>query len=271
MKWVGMLFIAVLLLSACQQKEFGATFGDTVYVGYIGSFENGTVFDTNIQQVAEATGLQKASFEPLQVTIGQNQVIQGFQNALIGMSPGDEKTITLSPAEAYGEIDNTKIIKVDIYTTVNRTVMLNRDIEAPLGVLESEEIGAIVQVGDMTYEVISKDDQNVQVRVSPELGDNVILPNTAWNSTVVEVNENQYYLRQDPPPGLIVNTPFGPGEFSTTEDKLTRKLLLTMGGYLKTDSGVGRVTEVTEEKATIDFNHPLAGQTLVFQIKMVGE
>jgi peptidylprolyl isomerase len=68
-----------------------ASSGDTVHVHYRGTLNDGTEFDNS------------AGRDPLVVTLGQGQVIPGFENALIGMAEGDSKTVTLPPAEAYGE------------------------------------------------------------------------------------------------------------------------------------------------------------------------
>lgn len=64
--------------------------GDKVTVNYIGKLEDGSVFDTT-----ENRG-------PLEVVVGEHQLIKGFQEALVGMSPGESKTVELSPEEAYG-------------------------------------------------------------------------------------------------------------------------------------------------------------------------
>ena len=64
--------------------------GHTAKVHYTGRLEDETVFDTSREG------------DPLQLELGEEQVIQGFENAVLGMSPGEEKTVTLSPEEAYG-------------------------------------------------------------------------------------------------------------------------------------------------------------------------
>jgi peptidylprolyl isomerase len=66
--------------------------GNTIKVEYTGSFEDGEVFDAS-----EKHG------EPLEFKAGEGMVVPGFDNAVIGMSVGEEKTVTLSPEDAYGE------------------------------------------------------------------------------------------------------------------------------------------------------------------------
>jgi peptidylprolyl isomerase len=39
---------------------------------------------------------------PFEFTIGQNQVIAGFEKAVTGMKVGETKTVTIPAAEAYG-------------------------------------------------------------------------------------------------------------------------------------------------------------------------
>ena len=64
--------------------------GDTVVFHYTGSLTDGTVFDSS------------SGREPLRVTLGSGQVIRGVDDALVGMTPGEEKSVTLDADEAYG-------------------------------------------------------------------------------------------------------------------------------------------------------------------------
>jgi peptidylprolyl isomerase len=64
--------------------------GDTVKVHYTGTLEDGSVFDTSVER------------EPLQFTIGQGQMIPGFEQGVIGMKLGESKTITIPADQAYG-------------------------------------------------------------------------------------------------------------------------------------------------------------------------
>ena len=84
--------------------------GDIVSVYYTGSFTNGTVFNSNVGKA------------PFNFTVGSNEVIPGFQNAIIGMRVGENKTVTLPPSEAYGPVNNSLIISVPLSEFGNKTV-----------------------------------------------------------------------------------------------------------------------------------------------------
>jgi len=64
--------------------------GDKVKVHFEGYLEDGTVFGSSMDD------------EPFEFTIGEKNMLPGFENAVIGMQKGDTKTITLPPEEAYG-------------------------------------------------------------------------------------------------------------------------------------------------------------------------
>ncbi len=74
--------------------------GDNVSVHYTGRLEDGSVFDTSLAE----------GREPLTVTLGQGQLIPGFENGLIDMTTGEIKTIEIEPQNAYGEINSHQYI-----------------------------------------------------------------------------------------------------------------------------------------------------------------
>lgn len=75
--------------------------GNKVKVEYEGSFEDGTIFDSSNKD-----GTQ----HPLEFEAGAGKVIKGFDEAVIGMEKGEEKEITIQPAEAYGD-PNPELVK----------------------------------------------------------------------------------------------------------------------------------------------------------------
>jgi len=76
--------------------------GDTVNVNYTGKLEDGTIFDSSLIE----------GRTPLKVTLGQNQLIKGFENGLIDMLEGDKKTVEIEPMDAYGDHNPEMIIEI---------------------------------------------------------------------------------------------------------------------------------------------------------------
>jgi len=134
--------------------------GQFVSVHYKGTLQNGEVFDTS------------AGRHPLEVQIGEGQIISGFENALMGMSLNEKKVFTLDHEDAYGQKDES-----------------------------------------LTHSFPRAD---VPAEINPEVGQTVALSSP----------EGQQI------PALI--------------------------------------TEMDDEKVVLDLNHPLAGQTLTFDIEVVG-
>ena len=64
--------------------------GDKVTVHYTGRLEGGEVFDSS-ECREDDCGCDSG---PLEFTIGEGNVIPGFEQAIIGMNPGDTKTVT---------------------------------------------------------------------------------------------------------------------------------------------------------------------------------
>ncbi len=81
----------------------GVKDGDMAKVNYVGYFENGTIFDTSIESIAKEAGLYDSQrpYEPLMVMLGSGMVIPGFNDGLIGMLVGEDKTIEIPQEEGY--------------------------------------------------------------------------------------------------------------------------------------------------------------------------
>ncbi len=78
-----------------------AKMGDTVRVHYSGKLDTGVLFDSS------------EGCEPLEFELGSGRLIQGFEEAVIGMSPGESKTVQIPPEKGYGRYKEDRVIKVD--------------------------------------------------------------------------------------------------------------------------------------------------------------
>ena len=75
--------------------------GDVVKVHYTGKLDDGTVFDSSDGR------------EPLQFKIGEGQLIADFEQAVVGMNPGDSKTVQIATDNAYGPRHEEMVIEID--------------------------------------------------------------------------------------------------------------------------------------------------------------
>jgi len=75
--------------------------GDTVKVHYTGKLDDDTVFDTS------------SGREPLEFKIGEGKVIPDFEQAVLGMNPGDTKNIHIPSERAYGPHHKEMVMEVD--------------------------------------------------------------------------------------------------------------------------------------------------------------
>ncbi|WP_306052033.1 FKBP-type peptidyl-prolyl cis-trans isomerase [Natronococcus wangiae] len=124
--------------------------GDAVTIEYTARFADGLVFDTTRKDVAEETGLAERlpdrEYEPLTVEVGDDELIEGVTDALVGMAAGDETTITVPPENAYGERSDDRVVE---YPTVEFEQILEsegRSLE--MGIQIGSEDG---NVGEVTH------------------------------------------------------------------------------------------------------------------------
>lgn len=102
-----------------QAKE-----GDTVLVHYTGKFKNGMAFDSS------------SGADPLEFKIGSGRFIPGFEEAVIGMSPGESKTVNIPPEKGYGRYQEDRVINVerkDLPPEIEPEIGMNLEVCSPSG------------------------------------------------------------------------------------------------------------------------------------------
>jgi peptidylprolyl isomerase len=88
--------------------------GDTVKIQYTGKLDDNSVFDTSVDR------------EPIQLIIGQGRTIPALEEAVVGMEPGECKTVKIPSGQAYG------VYHKELVHTVSRKV-LSADMEPEVG------------------------------------------------------------------------------------------------------------------------------------------
>jgi len=75
--------------------------GDLVKVHYTGTLDDGSMFDSSTDR------------EPLQFVIGEGMLIPAFEQAIVGMLPGEERSVHIPADEAYGPYMDELVLEVD--------------------------------------------------------------------------------------------------------------------------------------------------------------
>ena len=75
--------------------------GDKVKVHYTGKLPDEPIFDSSRER------------EPIEFTVGAGQMIEGFDNAVVGMKIGDTKVVEIPSDKAYGPKRDEAIITIN--------------------------------------------------------------------------------------------------------------------------------------------------------------
>lgn len=110
--------------------------GDQVRVNYIGRFADGSVFDSS------------EGHDPLEFTVGAGQVIEGFDQAVVGLKPGESREVVVPPAEAYGEHLSEMVAEVERHLIPDHEkLMLGSMLEVSLEDGQTLEV-QVVEISD---------------------------------------------------------------------------------------------------------------------------
>ena len=123
-----------------------ANIGETAVVHYHGTLDDGTVFDSSYGR------------DPLEFEVGSGKVIAGFDQAVLGLEPGEKTHVHLEPEEAYGEYNK------DLVVSIPREAFPGAD-DLPVG----ERIVLMFDRGPMSALVKSMDSKTIVFDCNPEL------------------------------------------------------------------------------------------------------
>jgi peptidylprolyl isomerase len=118
-----------------------------VSVDYKGTLQDGQVFDSSEGRA------------PLEIQMGAGQLIAGFENALMGMALNEKKTFTLTPQEAYGEVDEDR-----------KHTFASNDVPAEMDPQVGQTVGLTTQDGQqIPARIIAVDEAGVTVDLNHPL------------------------------------------------------------------------------------------------------
>lgn len=158
---VIIVLIGVVYVVASDASSPTVAVGDNVSVFYTGTLTNGTVFDTNVGN------------EPLNFTVGSGEVIEGFDDAVLGMKLNEKKTVTIPANEAYGPVNP------DLIMSIPKDKFANQSIEIGM------TVGGTVSGQQVEGTVTAVNATNVTVDFNPQLAGQTLI----FNITVVKISK----------------------------------------------------------------------------------
>jgi len=122
--------------------------GDRVKIDFTATLEDGTVFDSTLEESECASddcdsddcgcGCEEG---PMELVIGEGEFFPQIEDALVGMNPGEKKTIVIPADEAFGEYDAEKVFTVprdevpdDLNPEVGEELVLTDENDEQIGV-----------------------------------------------------------------------------------------------------------------------------------------
>lgn len=130
-----------------------AKMGDVVKIHYTGKLDDGSVFDTSKGR------------DPFQVKLGEHQILPVVEEEIVGMKPGDEKTVDVPAVKAFG-LYNKELVQV-----VERTQLpadLEIEVNEPLEIKLKDGQKIVARVADATEKTVTLDANH------PLAGENLI-------------------------------------------------------------------------------------------------
>jgi len=128
--------------------------GQVAAIHYVGRIAEGPgegeVFDTTNVDVALEAGIyhDHRDYKPLEFRLGEDKVIEGLDEAVVGMERGEKKTVVVEPERAFGERDPDDVVEFP------RETFDEKEIEVgTLAATEDGKSGWVTEVDDETVTI----------------------------------------------------------------------------------------------------------------------
>lgn len=293
--------LTLRILSPAPGFEAGDE-AEVIYTGRIAT--TGRMFNTNDPVVAALnvpkTDTYRASPGLLPVrSLPRPSVVEGFYEGMLGMQPGESRTITFGPEKGYGNATTTETQPRD--ETLEREFVLEletesvgRDVFDGYVAETGQGQGASFEAGEnfifeqgtnrWPYRIVSINQTTVLYRLNASVGqDYTLYPFWQGASKVEDVNETHTVFRTTPT--TDVNETFTMRSYwsnmsavrEVTDDSIVVRHSPPRGYQYQVSQGQFQapasftVQDVTETEIVVatPASNPLAGQDLTFDILMV--
>jgi len=203
-----------------------------------------------------------------------------LDQAIKAMSPGQEKNITLTAAEAYGTCDSTKTTSINRTEIIPREQTINRTRTIDTSTFNTT-FGEMPQLNKVytipgsasgsypgfQYKVIKIDNQGIKLSLETYVGQE--WPAQYFIAKVTTFNDDNITLRFEGN-NSIVPTASGDYEINFTQDKVIFTLTPTIGQEIELIAGLtARVTGMNSTNIFLDANIENCGKDIVVNVKLI--
>jgi len=219
--------------------------GDLVTIRYTARLENGTLLYTTCSDVANDPQTSKNAwyirheyFGAEQIMAGGENMLPGLGQSIIGMKKGEKAAVAIPPECAFGVYDQQIVVRIHRVKTLPRIISIPRN-----KFIESFSI-------------------------EPVVGEDVYLV-PYFTSRIITVTGSEVTLKSAVVDDRVFKEEYGTTEIRDNGENIIIRLIPKMGALFTIQNTTGRITEVDEHSFTVDFNHPLAGKTIVVDLEVL--
>lgn len=283
----GILAARHLYFREDEEEKIVAENGDTVQMHYVGRlrdnrvYDEERIFDTSYEAIPdEDSPMYTLTFddrergEPFEFTLGEGQVIQGWEDNVRGMEEGESKTFFVRPEKGYGEASDDLIFQIDKTETIPMKEEMSQEEFMDIYGEEYGEPAKNMQLEDSFWGwekiITSVRRGRVTLRHDPEFGEAYnSYGEEDWYSEVISIDssadggqgtiEVQHELKEST---LVNSTHIS---FHREEMADVPQIRENEG---QSPDDVGIAFE-EDGKINIDFNDEVVGQTLIFDVELI--
>jgi FKBP-type peptidyl-prolyl cis-trans isomerase 2 len=232
-------------LSTDIDKSVRVETGDMVKVAYTARLKsNGKIIQTTSADIAGDINRGKIknfkapdTLGPITVIAGAQEAFLGLGYAVMGLVKGEQKEVIISPDKAFGNRNPRLIRNFDRDKTVPTTIT-------------------------MSAKEYSKKYNGFPIKGK------TILFNPYVEARIMNVAKDSVTLCLSPV-AEDLDSDFGLTRMMVEKNKINIHLTPKIGGYFELEKRPGRVVAVSDNQFTVDFNEPLAGQDILFDVKIL--
>jgi FKBP-type peptidyl-prolyl cis-trans isomerase 2 len=208
--------------------------GDVVNLHYTATLEDGKLIHTTRHKGAKDPDRPN----PEEILGGEKTEVPGLGDAILGLTRGAKRRITLTPDKVYGPVDPDKIEK---FSCIKRLPPRIR----------------------FTPEEYIK-----RTKSFPIIGKEVDLV-PYCKARIIEVSESYTTLEFLARDGERIREKFGTTEIQSNENGITIRLIPELGTIFKAKGKEGRIISTDGKSFMVDFNHPLAGKPITIDLEVI--